>query len=174
MIQLGDNRYLRRIYEGEEFLFEDIAKEYHDEVFPAYPYNEGLLMLQLGLMLTNPGVAMWGITDNGKIVGVIAFVITPPFGGGPLTATEILWFVQKDYRGSSIGVRALLEAEKYLIENEKCEAIEMAAMASSMPEKVGNFLVRRGYRVSEVHYRKVVEPLDPHGKIITDTPTGEA
>lgn len=160
MIQLGDNGYLDRCETGEArcpFELLDIAKEYHDEVLGLWEFDSDLAATQIGSLIDNPNVRFWKIKKGDKIVGVIAFCITYPIAGGPKEAVEIFWFLSKQYRGSSLALRALKEVEKVLVSEDEVEVIEMTAMESSMVDKVEGYLLRAGYQPSERHYRKLIK-----------------
>jgi hypothetical protein len=161
MTQSAGKVTLFRVETGDELRLLPMAKEYHDEIFPDYEYDHDLVIQQISILAANENVYMWAIMSDRQVVGVIAFVISYPIGGGPKTATELLWFVTKRHRGGSVGVTSFHMAERMLI-NLGADVIEMAAMETSTPDKIGGFLARNGYRPSERHYRKSIErPLDP-------------
>lgn len=52
--------------------------------------------------------------NNGKVVGVISFMVTPsPFNSAELWGRKIACFVDKDYRDQGIGASLIQQAESF-------------------------------------------------------------
>ena len=87
--------------------------------------------------------------ENGKLAGLIAFLIYPHYFTGKLTAIEIMWYVEPEFRRSMIGVvlaRAMQRTAK-----------EMGATKSQITAptaEVGHALTLMGYKQLEVGYQK--------------------
>lgn len=83
--------------------------------------------------------------------GMIGGIKYPDTNSGELIASELFWFVDPSKRGE--GIKLLNAFELWAI-NNNCKRIIMVHLMDSMPEKVGRFYERTGYRKLEVHYVK--------------------
>lgn len=87
------------------------------------------------------------------VVGMIALATVPhPLTLKPYT-DELAWWVDVDYRGSSIGPRLLEAAERWAVESG-ATMLKMVAPADA--PAVGAFYVRRGYTLVETVYQKIL------------------
>ena len=87
--------------------------------------------------------------DNGKVAGLLAFLIFPhPFTGEP-TATELMWYVLPEEREGGAGVKLLWEAEK---EAKTMGATYMGFTAPTLD--VAALYKRFGYKQLEVTFMK--------------------
>jgi GNAT superfamily N-acetyltransferase len=87
--------------------------------------------------------------DNGKVAGLLGFIIFPHYFTQEPTATEVMWYVEPEERKEGGAIKLLWEAEK--------QAKEMGAtrMGFSAPnEEVGKLYERFGYHKLEVTYMK--------------------
>lgn len=90
---------------------------------------------------------------DGKPVGCIAGQVTPiPFLNRKV-ASECMWWVHPDYRGTTAGID-LLDAFEYWADLQGANFIQMMCM----PDRTGKLLDRlykkRGYRLTEITYTK--------------------
>ncbi len=88
-----------------------------------------------------------------KVIGVIAGLISKQLMSHKRVFQEIVWYVDKDHRGQ--GVRLLRFIENWCAE-EGIVQIIMARMHNSMPDTMGEFYERMGYKPFETHYIKDV------------------
>jgi len=148
MLRLAEDRDIQSLVH--------LAKGYHKEIYPDYEFDRDRTVINITNIVHLDNSVLLVLEDDGRIVGCIGFVLTTPISGGPFGAAELFWFVDKEHRGGSTGVRMLVEAERYMESNYDIKYLEMTAMETSMPDKVQGFLERRGYTPSERHFRKVL------------------
>lgn len=70
------------------------------------------------LIIVSPMAHVLVAEDGGKVVGVFAMAIAPHFYSGEITACELIWYVEPEYRlrdkaGGFPGLMLLREAELY-------------------------------------------------------------
>lgn len=88
-------------------------------------------------------------SDDGKVSGLIGFIIFPHYFTKEPTATEIMWYVSPEERKGGAAIKLLWEAEK--------EAKSMGAtwMGMSAPNaEVGKLYERFGYKAAETTFLK--------------------
>lgn len=87
--------------------------------------------------------------DDGKVVGLLGFIIFPHYFTGEPTATEIMWYVEPEERSGGGAIKLLWEAEK------QAKEIGATRMGFTAPnEEVGSLYQRFGYKKVEVSYMK--------------------
>jgi GNAT superfamily N-acetyltransferase len=89
--------------------------------------------------------------EDGKVVGLIGFILANHHFSGQKYAAELMWFVEEEHRKGGIAMKLLWEAEK--------QAKEMGAedMLFTAPnESVAAIYKRFGYKPLEVTYRKAL------------------
>ena len=88
--------------------------------------------------------------DNGKVVGLLGFIIFPHYFTQEPTATEIMWFVEEGQRKEGGALKLLWQAEK--------EAKEMGAtwmgLTAPYDSPVSKIYARFGYRPIETTHMK--------------------
>jgi ribosomal protein S18 acetylase RimI-like enzyme len=102
-------------------------------------------------------VAVWTEVGSGKggcpvptLVGMIAIVPLAHPISGERYGEELAWWVEPDYRRSTIGPKLLGSAEDWSRQNG-CQGLKMVAPANS---SIGTFYERRGYVLVESAYHK--------------------
>jgi ribosomal protein S18 acetylase RimI-like enzyme len=89
--------------------------------------------------------------EDGKVVGLLAFITTLHHFSGQPYAAELMWYVEPEYRKGGIGLRLLWEAEKM------AKAVGAKDMVFTAPnEDVAALYKRFGYEKLEVTYRKTL------------------
>ncbi len=68
-----------------------------------------------------------------------------------MIAVETFWFVAPEHRG--IGIRLFNAFEKWAKDNQ-CSKTAMIHLTDSMPERLEQLYLKRGYRLIEKHYVK--------------------
>ena len=134
--------------------FADGMKEWAEEGW-AMPLNENcFLSTWKGLLATGIGV-IWLLIDedSGMPVGALGAIKFPDPNNGVLTASEMFWYVKKDYRGQGM---KLLELFEGWAEENGCGHITMVHLTDIMPDILKRVYERRGYKAREVHYFKEV------------------
>ena len=90
---------------GRRFLLEG---PYH-EIMPDNPK----VATELAEKLANyPGAKILVAEADGKIVGVFAFLLFPHYYSGVMTAGELIWYVEPEYRAGNTGLELKWAAEK--------------------------------------------------------------
>lgn len=90
---------------------------------------------------------------DGKPVGCIAGQVTPiPFLNRKV-ASECIWWVHPDYRGTLAGVE-LLAAFEYWAGLQGANFMQMMCMPDTTGKLLDRFYTRRGYRLTELTYTK--------------------
>lgn len=95
--------------------------------------------------------------NNQKIVllyedyGMLAGLVTPFIFGTASCATELVWYVEPDKRGTKAGT-ALLEAFEFWAKAVGCSTITMV----SIDDKVGKYYESKGYTLYERAYMKEI------------------
>lgn len=87
--------------------------------------------------------------DEGKIVGLLGFIIFPHYFTGEITAGEMIWYVSPDERKGCGAIRLLWAAEKLA---KELGAIRMQFTAPT--SEVGAIYKRFGYQQIEVSFQK--------------------
>ena len=91
--------------------------------------------------------------DQGKVVGLLAFLIAPQIFTGEPTATELMWFVEPASRHDGAGIKLLWAAE------EMARALGAKYMGVTSPtEAVSALYSRFGYHKLEISYLKILRP----------------
>uniref|UniRef100_A0A6H1ZL20 Putative acetyltransferase n=1 Tax=viral metagenome TaxID=1070528 RepID=A0A6H1ZL20_9ZZZZ len=101
--------------------------------------------------LFDMGIGVIFIFDDFK--GMLGAIKYPDPNSGEMTATEMFWWVDPEYRGK--GNRLLTEYEKWANENDCSRAI-MVHLSDIMPEKLKAFYNRKGYIEMETHFVKEI------------------
>ena len=97
---------------------------------------------------------------NTDIIGVIAGIVVPSiFDDSQIIAQEIMWYINKDFREGSSGLRLLKSFEdicRFLGVNK----IYSGHTNNLNPDRLNKFLVRQGYTSMETHYIKNIGDKD--------------
>lgn len=96
---------------------------------------------------------IWVMRKDENIVGTLGAIATDYFFSPQVAAIEAFWFVEQEHRGSLEAVRLLEYFERWA-DLIKSAAVHLAYMEGIHPEKMQNFLERRGYEKLETVYRK--------------------
>jgi len=84
---------------------------------------------------------------QGKIIGMLGFIVFPHFLSGETVAGEVFWWVEPDFRGE--GVKLLREAEK-LAKERGAKRMQMIAPN----DHVGQFYQHVGYNFVESTFQR--------------------
>lgn len=88
--------------------------------------------------------------EDGRIDAAIGGILFQNPNGYHIHATELFWFARKEARGT-VGVRIFQKFEDWA-KARGAKRIHMAELTDSMNGRVGEFYVRRGYRLVERGY----------------------
>lgn len=86
---------------------------------------------------------------DGQVAGTIGGLIHRDIYGEEMIAEEFFWFVREEFRGG--GLRLYRAFKQWAIE-QGAASIQMVHMLDLMPEKVGSFYLRDGYKPVETRY----------------------
>ena len=127
------------IIEAADRFYTEAGFEYPDNV---REYYESL----------NNNPLIFTVVEIGKgfIVGFIASSFLEPT---KMLCSELAWYVEPEYRGTSVAIKLMKRYEKYAIDN-KCDFVTMVCLDSLNPEEIGAIYKKMGYNALEHHYRK--------------------
>jgi len=92
--------------------------------------------------------------ENGKIVGVVGGLIAHSiFDKSQLIGQETIWYVDKDYRNGTIGLK-LIKTFEDECKNRGASLIAMVNMGNLNNEILGKLYRHRGYKLMEKQYIK--------------------
>jgi GNAT superfamily N-acetyltransferase len=101
------------------------------------------------LFIENPQCKVLVSEEEGKITGLLAFVVFPHYYSGEITAGELMWYVEPEHRVGGIALRLLQEAETVA---RSMGAIRMQLTAPT--EALGALYKHCGYHQLEVLYQR--------------------
>lgn len=90
------------------------------------------------------------IDIDGKLVGTVAGIIGPMLFCKGLMVQEMVWYVNKEHRGISSGIRLLREFEK-IAKERGCASIIMVGMVG---DSSNDFYLKDGYKLLQNNYYK--------------------
>jgi GNAT superfamily N-acetyltransferase len=99
---------------------------------------------------------MWVMVQNDAVIGGIGMLIAPDLCDGELVMQEAFWYVGKEYRGGTGGVRLLREVEQFAKAAGVSRIILGRLHASDPDLKVAGLLERMGYAAIETNYFKII------------------
>ncbi len=131
----------------------DIGKEFWDST----PYGDSLEYSPSGVLGLLTGLIqarlMIVATYEDEIVGVAALLVAPShFNPDIKTGVEIFWYVRPGVRESGVG-ELLLEV---LEDMARDKGVTMWSMGTIGDDKAEEMLTKRGYRLTEKTYTKVL------------------
>lgn len=111
---------------------------------------------KFALQVMNQGKVLVAEQDS-KLIGLLAFILFPHYFSGELTAGEVMWYVEPEYRqaasfGKSIALDLLDKAEG-MARAEGAKRMQLTAPTDA----VGILYKRRGYKQIEVSYQKELQ-----------------
>lgn len=77
----------------------ECATNFHAECPNEYTYNKDRVELMLSACIDNPDRVIFVIDADGLVVGGIIGILTEMWMSEDTIATELAWFVNKEYRG---------------------------------------------------------------------------
>lgn len=95
----------------------------------------------------------------GKAVGCIAGTVVDFLLNHGKIATEIMWWVEPEYRKSRAGIE-LLNAFESWATYSKCELVQMISLNTEIGKALGGLYRRRGYVETEQAYMKRLKQWD--------------
>ena len=90
--------------------------------------------------------------SDGRPVGMIAGTVQPFLFNNDRVATEIVWWMDEDFRKGRKSFQ-LLNAFEYWAKNvAKCDTILMSTLNSLQSDRIGKLYEKRGYKPAENNY----------------------
>ena len=89
---------------------------------------------------------------NGEACGLYAGYITPYYFSNELVANDIAWFVVKERRGTSLGLRLLTAFEKWS-KDQGASEIRVGYSTDINPTAFDSLMLKRGYSRVGGNYR---------------------
>lgn len=99
-------------------------------------------------MLEN-GQILLGQDDDGRVVGLLGFIVSNHHFSGQRYAAELMWYVEPEHRAGGIAMKLLWEAERTA---KELGALSMVFTAPNTD--VAKLYQRFGYKQLEVAYKK--------------------
>lgn len=128
----------------------ECANNFHAECPDEYTYNQERVELMLDACMSNPDNVIFVIDVDGLVVGGIIGVLAELWMSTDLVATELGWFVNKDYRGRE--ALKLLQSYEDWAESKGAVLITVADIHGVT--NLAPLYERRGYRKTETTYSK--------------------
>lgn len=125
----------------------EASKRFYKEAGFEYPTNAREYYQSL---LDNDFIFAKVIIGKGFIVGCVTpYFLTPHLR----VCSELAWYVEPEFRGSKVAIKLIREYEKEAL-SRGCDKINLVALESLTPDKVGNIYKKLGYNKLENHYIK--------------------
>lgn len=124
---------------------------FHDSEYSEMPWNQGSIE-DIVEKLTTTDTACLLVADD--LSGLIGGYATPYWMNmDRVFAQEMFWFVSKEKRGGPLGIRLLMEFEKWA-DTVGADYVVMSSTTSLNPKGVESVLDRKGYRPVDISYWK--------------------
>jgi GNAT superfamily N-acetyltransferase len=100
-------------------------------------------------VITTIGKVLLWVEDDGRISGILAFLLLPHYFTGELTAQEIMWYVEPEYRKGCAALRLMWAAE------EMARNLGAVTMQFTAPTRETSAIYQRfGYKPLEMTFEK--------------------
>ena len=107
----------------------------------------------LAMVINNPnGFGLLAYTDAGEAVGMIAGSISPYFFSQGALASDFVWYVKPEYRGSRTAIK-LLKAFRSWAEENSASELYMGVTTNVSAGRTGDMLQRMGFEHVGGNYR---------------------
>lgn len=105
---------------------------------------------QFELFFKLPEVVVLVAEEDNRLVGAIAGVIGPMLFCKGLLIQEMVWYVEKEYRGKMLGIKIIKEFEKEA-KKRGCSSIIMVGMAD---DTSNDWYIKDGYQLLQNNFYK--------------------
>jgi GNAT superfamily N-acetyltransferase len=103
-------------------------------------------------VVTMPNAKVLVCEQDGKVCGLLAFIVFPHYFSGEITAGELIWYVEPEARAGGDAIRLLGEAEK-LAKSLGAKRFQMTAPT----KEIGALYARcGGYKEIETTYQRTI------------------
>lgn len=100
-------------------------------------------------LLTQENVRILVSEDDGKVCGVLCFLLFPHYFSGEMTAGELIWYMEPEYRHSWAAI-CLLRAAQRLAKEMGAKRMQFTAPTV----EVGKAYESLGYKQVEITYQR--------------------
>ena len=142
---------IRKATEEDVFDILILAKEFSREAPKTHKWNKDKTEQFLFSALHNTNMEIFVIDVGGEIEGALVGLLSELYMSHTLQATELAWFVSKEYRGKPASIRLVKAFEKWSKENGANQTGMGDIEGISSLEKLYN---RLGYKRAETVYLK--------------------
>lgn len=112
--------------------------------FQSLHWNEGKVLNWLRKNVESPNRFVYCAYDENTLAGVFIGSISEFYFGNDRLASDLLWYVGKEYRGTRIGIRLLKEFQKWATE-QNVDRIQVGISSGMSMERTGALLERMGF-----------------------------
>ena len=142
---------IREATEEDVFDILILAKEFSKEAPKSHKWNKDKTEQFILSAMQNTNMTILVIDADGEIEGALVGLISELYMSHTVQATELAWFVSKDYRGKPASIRLVKTFEKW--------AKDKGAMQIGMGDISGisnleKLYTRLGYKIAESVYLK--------------------
>ena len=136
-------------------IIEMSQKFYATTTYPDFAPYSVTSATQLCLMLISSGILLVAESDEHEVVGMIGMQISPfLFNHNKMQATEVIWWVEEEHRGTPIAALLMLTMEKEAYHLD-VDYIIMLSLVSSPPQAAAMY-TKLGYVNTEHAWSKVI------------------
>lgn len=130
-----------------------LFKQFHKESKVPYNWDKTKTSNVFTASLSLENIAVLVAENEEGILGFICGLIAEPIFSNQKVASELAWFVNKDYRNTSAGFRLLKSYEEWAIKN-KANFITMAYLENVTD--LAKIYTKMGYSKTETNYVKEI------------------
>ena len=122
-----------------------LGKKMHlESEFSELDWNENKVLNWLHTNTESSQRFVYCAYDDGVLVGVFIGSISRFYFGDDQLASDLLWYVDKDYRGTRVGVRLLKEFKKWATE-KNVNRIQVGISSGLSMDRTGALLEKMGF-----------------------------
>lgn len=126
---------------------------HQESVYRHFDYSENKFGRLLYHYITNPNTCFAYVGTSGSVLnGVLLGSIDEHYFGTDLIASDTLWYVSPQSRGSRVGLQLLRTFEKWAKDRNAAE-IYMGVSTGVNPDKTGGVLQKLGYDLVGGNYK---------------------
>ncbi len=130
-----------------------LAKEFSKEAPSTHKWNKDKTEHFINTAIESPHTTVFVFEDDGEIVGAIVGLLNEMYMSQTIIATELAWFVSKDYRGKK-GSILLLKTFEDWAKNNNANYVCMGDIHGII--SLEKLYTRMGYSKCETTYMKEV------------------
>lgn len=144
---------IREATEEDIFDILVLAREFSKEAPRTHKWNREKTELFCRAAIENSNTTLLVLEEDGEVVGAIVGLLNEMYMSQTIIATELAWFVSKDYRGKKGSILLLRTFEKWAKDNN-ADYVCMGDIHGIVT--LENLYTRMGYSKCETTYMKEV------------------